>query len=196
MTQQLTAPPVARAEMLVRKPVAEVFEAFVEPAITSRFWFTRGSARLQAAREIQWDWEMYKLSVQVTVKALERNRRILIEWSAYGSPTTVEWVFTSRPDETTFVSITSAGFSGDADAVARQAITATEGFALSACRAQGPSRAQRRVESGFGLFSRQCTSEFVVPARSLDFARIKPRTKDRQLTELGKPLRDEGFRTA
>ncbi|MBC7990984.1 MAG: polyketide cyclase, partial [Luteimonas sp.] len=28
--------------MLIRRPVAEVFEAFVDPAITSRFWFTRG----------------------------------------------------------------------------------------------------------------------------------------------------------
>ena len=130
MTQQLKVPPAARAEMLIRKPVAEVFEAFVEPAITSRFWFTRGSARLQYGREIQWDWDMYKLSVQVAVKAFERNRRILIEWSAYGSPTTVEWLFTARPDDTTFVSITNAGYSGDGDDVARQAITATEGFAL------------------------------------------------------------------
>jgi uncharacterized protein YndB with AHSA1/START domain len=35
--------PVAKAEMLTRKPVAEVFEAFVNPAITSKFWFSKGS---------------------------------------------------------------------------------------------------------------------------------------------------------
>ena len=28
---------IAKAEMLIRKPVAEVFEAFVNPAITSKF---------------------------------------------------------------------------------------------------------------------------------------------------------------
>ena len=32
------------------------------------------------------------------VKALERNKRILIEWSAYGVPTGIEWVFTARED--------------------------------------------------------------------------------------------------
>jgi len=32
-----------KAEMLIRKPVAEVFEAFINPEITSKFWFTRGS---------------------------------------------------------------------------------------------------------------------------------------------------------
>ena len=32
----------AKAEMLIRKPVAEVFEAFINPDITSKFWFTKG----------------------------------------------------------------------------------------------------------------------------------------------------------
>ena len=36
---------VAKAEMLIRKPVAEVFEAFVDPAITTQFWFTKSSGR-------------------------------------------------------------------------------------------------------------------------------------------------------
>ena len=33
--------------MLIRKPVAEVFEAFVDPDITAKFWFTKGSGRLE-----------------------------------------------------------------------------------------------------------------------------------------------------
>lgn len=57
--------PIAKAEMQIRKPVAEVFEAFVDPGITSRFWFTKGSARLDAGQPVQWDWEMYKFSVEV-----------------------------------------------------------------------------------------------------------------------------------
>lgn len=31
----------AKAEMLIRRPVAEVFAAFVDPAVTTRIWFTR-----------------------------------------------------------------------------------------------------------------------------------------------------------
>jgi uncharacterized protein YndB with AHSA1/START domain len=116
--------------MLVRRPVSEVFEAFVDPAITSKFWFTRGSGRLEPGRQVTWTWELYDFSVVVTVKAVERNRRILFEWPAYGSPTTVEWIFTPRADDTTFVSVTNAGFSGDLGEVAKQAISATEGFAF------------------------------------------------------------------
>ena len=47
---------------------------------------------------------MYDHSVQVSVKAIEEIKRILIEWEAYGTPTTVEWVFTSRADNTTLPS--------------------------------------------------------------------------------------------
>ena len=120
--------PVAKTEMLIRRPVAEVFEAFVDPAITSRFWFTKGSGRLETGREVQWDWEMYNFSVPVKVKAVEQNKRIEVEWDAYGDPSTIEWVFTERPDNTTFVSITNSGFSGTPEEVVKKALDSTEGF--------------------------------------------------------------------
>ena len=116
--------------MLVRRPVAEVFEAFVDPAVTTRFWFTKSSGRLEAGKQVVWHWEMYAFSMQVTVKAIEPNARILIEWPGEGAPTTVEWIFTPRPDGTTFVSVTNSGFSGDPEQIMRQAIDSTEGFTL------------------------------------------------------------------
>ena len=122
--------PSAKVEMLIRKPVAEVFEAFVNPAITSKFWFTKGSGRLEAGKQIQWDWEMYGHSIQVSVKAVEANKRILIEWPGYGTRGAVEWVFTPRADNTTFVSITNTGFSGDGDEIVKQVGESTEGFTL------------------------------------------------------------------
>ena len=121
---------VAKAEMLIRKPVQQLFEAFVNPEITSNFWFTKGSGRLEVGKVVQWEWQMYGVSIPVTVKEIETDRRILVEWPGYGAPTTIEWVFTPRPDNTTFVSITNAGFSGEAAAVAKQALDATEGFTI------------------------------------------------------------------
>jgi uncharacterized protein YndB with AHSA1/START domain len=127
---KLSKAPVAKAEMLIRKPVAEVFEAFVEPEVTSKFWFTRGSGRLEPGKPVQWDWQMYGFSMQVTVKAIEVNKRILVEWSADGSASTIEWTFTARDDGTTFVSIINSGFSGEADEIVQQAIDGTEGFSF------------------------------------------------------------------
>src|SRR5215210_5491779 len=71
---QLTKPPVAKAEMLIRRSVAEVFEAFIDPAITSKFWFTKGSGRLEPGKQVRWEWEMYNASAQVNVKAVEQNK--------------------------------------------------------------------------------------------------------------------------
>ena len=126
-TLQLTQMPVAETAMLIRRPVAEVFEAFVDPTITSKFWFTRGSSRLEQGRQVQWDWEMYNLSIPVTVLAIEEQKRILIEWPGYGTANLVEWIFTARKDNTTFVRITNTGFSRNDEGV-KQAIDATQGF--------------------------------------------------------------------
>jgi uncharacterized protein YndB with AHSA1/START domain len=127
---RLTQVPVTKTGMLIRRPAAEVFEAFVNPDITTRFWFTKGSARLEVGKQVQWDWEMYGISIQVTAKAIEPNTRIVIEWPGYSGTTTVDWTFTSQEDGTTFVSVTEAGFTGDGDALVKQVTDSTQGFSL------------------------------------------------------------------
>jgi hypothetical protein len=42
----------------------------------------------------------------------------------------MEWLFTPRADNTTFVSVTNSGFSGDGDEIVKQALDSTEGFTL------------------------------------------------------------------
>jgi uncharacterized protein YndB with AHSA1/START domain len=119
---QLTKVPIATAAMLIRRPVAEVFAAFVDPAITTRFWFTKSTGRLDAGKQITWTWEMYNHSVQVSVKAIEVNKRILIDWGNYESMTEVEWVFAPQQNDTTYVTIKNSGFKGDGDRVVADAL--------------------------------------------------------------------------
>jgi len=129
MTDTLQAP-VAKAQMLIRRPVARVFEAFVDPAITSRFWFSKGSGRLEAGRQVRWDWEMYGFSAPVDVKAVEENRRILVEWNGPDTPTSVEWTFEPEAEDRTFVTVKNWGFHGDADKVVAQALDSAGGFSF------------------------------------------------------------------
>ena len=121
--------PVATTGMLIRRPAAQVFEAFVDPAITMRFWFTKGSGRLEIGRQVRWDWEMYGFSMPVTAKVVEPNQRLVVEWPTDRGPTTVEWKFTPHPDGT-FVAITHTGFAGDGDEVVKQVAGSVEGFSL------------------------------------------------------------------
>ena len=125
---QLTKVPIATAAMLIRKPVAEVFAAFVDPEITTRFWFTKSTGRLDAGKQITWTWEMYNHSVEVKVKAIEVNKRILIDWGNYESMTEVEWVFAPQENDTTYVTINNSGFKGDGDKVVADALDSKGGF--------------------------------------------------------------------
>ena len=125
---QLTQAPVAKAAMLIRKPVSEVFEAFIDPAITTRFWFTKSNGRLEPGKRITWTWEMYNVSTEVEVKEIEVNKRILIDWGGYGEVNTVEWIFTPYEDTSTYVTITNYGFKGDGDKVVKDALDSTGGF--------------------------------------------------------------------
>ena len=114
--------------MLIRRPVAEVFEAFIDPAITTKFWFTKSTGRLEPGKHITWTWEMYDISVEVEVKEIEVNKRILLEWGNYGEMTTAEWIFTPYGEDATYVKITNSGFAGDGDKVVREALDSTGGF--------------------------------------------------------------------
>ena len=60
--------------MLIRKPVNQVFEAFVDPAITTKFWFTKSSGKLEKGKQIKWEWEMYNVSSDVEVKEILQNK--------------------------------------------------------------------------------------------------------------------------
>lgn len=127
---QLKHVPITKTGMLIRRPVADVFEAFINPDITTKFWFTKSSSRLEVGKRVQWDWEMYGVSIPVTAKAIEPNKRIVIEWPGYGGLTTVDWTFAPQKDGTTFVSITEAGFTGDGDELVKRVTDSTQGFSL------------------------------------------------------------------
>src|SRR4030095_3830536 len=90
--------PITKTGMLIRKPVADVFEAFINPDVTPKFWFTKSSGRLESDKQVQWEWEMYGISIPVTAKAIEPNKRIVIDWPGYSGPATVEGIFSPQQE--------------------------------------------------------------------------------------------------
>lgn len=118
--------PTAEAGMLIRRSVADVFEAIVDPAITTKFWFTHGSGRLDSGKQVLWEWRMYGVSTTVDVSEIVANEKIVMQWS--DPPTTVVWTFTEMPDETTFLEVRNFGFAGDGDEQVKEAVGSTGGF--------------------------------------------------------------------
>ena len=118
--------PIVKAEMLIRKPVGDVFKAFVDPAVTTHFWFSKSSGKLERGKRVRWEWEMYGVADDIDVKAIEPNQRIAFEWS-FPNSNLVEMSF--RPHaKGTIVSITNSGLRGD-DVIAL-ALDLTEGWNL------------------------------------------------------------------
>jgi uncharacterized protein YndB with AHSA1/START domain len=127
---ELTRIPVAKTGMLIRRPMDVVFDAFVNPDVTTRFWFTKSSGRLEPGATARWEWSTYGISIPVTVRDFDPPRRLVIEWPGYASPTTVEWNFRPYQETMTFVDITESGFTGDGDELVGHAAGSTQGFTL------------------------------------------------------------------
>lgn len=126
---KLTRPPTVETELRIRRPVAEVFEAFVNPEITSKFWFRKGTAPLKTGKTVTWYFGPPGVYAEVRVKSVEKNERILIVWEGEdGAARSVEWLFRPAPDDSTYVSISERGFAGDADTVVRSSIASMGGF--------------------------------------------------------------------
>jgi len=122
---------VAKIELLIRRPLAEVFDAFVNPDVITKFWFNRTSGPLEADASVTWYWDLYEASTEVRVLSLEQNRRIYIEWDAdTENPSRVEWTFEDRGGDGTYVSVVNSGFDSEADDVVERVVDSTGGFAL------------------------------------------------------------------
>jgi len=118
--------------MLIRRPAHEVFEAIADPSVTTKLWYTKSTGRMTEGADLVWEWEMYGVSSNVTVKTVQDDRRIAFTWSGYvpENPTTVVFDFTAREDGTTYVEVTESGFTGDSDTVAGYASDSSQGFSF------------------------------------------------------------------
>ncbi|HAO07671.1 MAG TPA: polyketide cyclase [Chryseobacterium sp.] len=118
--------PKIETQMLIRKPVAQVFQAIIDPAITTNFWFTKSSGHLEVGKIVKWEWEMYSLSANVLTKQIIPNKLISTEWG--NPPTNVDYEFTALSDETTYVVIKNYGFTETGDELIQAIQDNTGGF--------------------------------------------------------------------
>ena len=118
--------PTVETQMLIRRPVSQVFKSFIDPTITTNFWFTKSSGQLEVGKTVKWEWEMYGFSTNVLTKEIIPNKLISTEW---GDPaTTVDYEFTALTDETTYVVIKNYGFSETGDDLIQAIQDNTGGF--------------------------------------------------------------------
>lgn len=134
---ELKKTPVAKFEMLIRRPAPEVFSAFTDPDTITKFWISRSTGPLEKDAVVHWHFCEHG-SCEVRVLEFEHNRRLRIEWAGPDEhPTTVTWILEPRCSDTTYVRIVNEGFTGDGDAMVAAALDSSGGFAtvLTAAKA-------------------------------------------------------------
>jgi uncharacterized protein YndB with AHSA1/START domain len=104
---------IVETQLLIRRPANEVFNAFVDPAVTTNFWFTKSSGKLEKGKRIKWEWEMYGVSTEVFVKDIVKDKLISTEWGS--PPVSVDYEFTSMDGDNTYVVIRCYGFEQKGD---------------------------------------------------------------------------------
>lgn len=131
-----------QAQMLIRKPIQEVFEAFINPEITTNFWFTKSTGKLEEGKTITWEWEMYGAKSEVKVLQIIPNQLIKTEWGLFSN--NVDYEF-KEMEKGTLVIIKSYGYSEKGDELLSVINENTGGFTtvLDGCKAY--------LEHGFNL---------------------------------------------
>lgn len=123
--------PTAQASLLIRKPAAEVYEALIDPAITTKFWFSRGSGRLQVDKTVTWYWDDYGVSAEVHVQTLVPRQQITWTWPAQGNiNSTVNISFVRRGEGAVFVTVEEYGWEAGAEGLYEILVGQTEGWTL------------------------------------------------------------------
>lgn len=90
-------------QLLIRKSPKTIFNAFADPKITTQFWFTKSSGKLEKGKTVVWEWEMYGAKDEVTVIDIKPAEKITIIW---GNPKSkVDFVFQEFKKGQTLVKI-------------------------------------------------------------------------------------------
>lgn len=103
-------------QLKIRKPVAEVFDAVIDPTKITGYFVSQASGPLAAGSAVVWKFPEFDMLIDVAVREVVRNERVVFEWAAAGSDgaynTTVTIAFVPLDADNTMVQISEAGWRG------------------------------------------------------------------------------------
>ena len=120
---------IARAKMFIRRPAADVFNAFVQPELIKKFWLKDTTGPLKQGAQVEWEFMVPGATERVQVTALDAPRRISFTWSEGGL--SVDMTFSEERPGITNASVEVRGF--ERDGGTDPVVDATEGFSIVLC---------------------------------------------------------------
>ncbi len=121
---------VAQAQMLIRRPAEDVFNAFVRPDVITQFWLESTTGPLQMGAQVDWQFMVAGAMERVSVIAFEDPRHLAFVWSE--GALNVDITLVETHEKSTIVSVQVRGFEEGEQSLA-QVVNATEGFSIVLC---------------------------------------------------------------
>ncbi len=101
----------------IEKPINEVFKAFTDNEMLTKYFVTSASAPIKAAGDkITWSWGEHKTEIKVT--EFEENKKVAFTWPGFkvNYDINVTFIF-EEVDGKTRVSVTEEGYKNDDDGI-------------------------------------------------------------------------------
>jgi uncharacterized protein YndB with AHSA1/START domain len=114
--------------MLIRRPPAEVFTAFVNPMMLRKFWLSDASGPLAPGARVKWTFMVPGAEANVIVRRFEAPHYLTFDWSG---GLHVEMRFEPIDGEATRATVAVSGFAGEG--LLEQAVNTIEGFSIVLC---------------------------------------------------------------
>ncbi|WP_010539600.1 SRPBCC domain-containing protein [Dietzia alimentaria] len=129
----LSAAPTVRAAMGIRRPAAEVFDAFIDPETITRFWIFGSTGPLVAGDTVAWTMNDAGAQATVVVREVDPTSRLVFDWGDDEAMSQVEFQFSATEDGFCSVEVTETGLTGTGDELAARASDSTGGFTMVLC---------------------------------------------------------------
>jgi uncharacterized protein YndB with AHSA1/START domain len=99
-----------QVQLKILKPVAEVFEAVVNPKKLAGYFVQSSSGPLTEGATVKWKFAESAGEQNVTVRQVMLDDRLVFEWPADGYDTRVEMAFKALSPTSTLVQIRESGW--------------------------------------------------------------------------------------
>lgn len=95
-----------KAAIQIQKPVAEVFEAIVNPQKMSNYFISNSTGRMEEGKNLVWNFPEFEMDCPVKVGKIDRDKYISFYWDVNGKELLTEIRLTPKENNSTLVNIT------------------------------------------------------------------------------------------
>ncbi|NCI45129.1 SRPBCC domain-containing protein [Sediminibacterium soli] len=102
-----------KAGLQIARPVHQVFDSIVDPAVMCNYFISWGSGRMEEGQTLQWRFPEFDETFPIRVGSIRNNSYVSYYWANGDKETLVEITLTAYKETDTVVTVTEKSMSND-----------------------------------------------------------------------------------